>query len=208
MYFSREGAARAFVPAMLVLLFILSLLPLMHVGNTLAWDTDLLRYIHLSRNVSQDGFFRILTDSAALVTIGIPLVFLLAGLLLKKKSIWQQGLGFAAIFLTAMSLSTAFKYLLNKPRPFVTYDFIEKATSGNMPSFPSGHTTDVFVTALALSLVYRKWYVILPAFTWALLVAYSRLSLGVHYPSDVLAGIALGSFTAVIGCRVWAAAVK
>jgi undecaprenyl-diphosphatase len=93
--------------------------------------------------------------------------------------------------------------MVNKPRPFITYDFIQKITSGGSPSFPSGHTTDAFVTAAVLSLAFRKWYVIVPVYLWALLVAYSRMDLGVHYPSDVLAGMCLGTVMAFIGYRVW-----
>ena len=50
----------------------------------------------------------------------------------------------------------------------------------------------------SLSLIYPKWYVIAPAFTWAGLVGYSRVYLGVHYTSDVLAGAVLGSGSAYL----------
>lgn len=41
-------------------------------------------------------------------------------------------------------------------------------------------------------MAYPKWYVIAPAFLWAGSVSYSRMYLGVHYPTDVAAGAALG----------------
>ncbi|MFY7909200.1 MAG: phosphatase PAP2 family protein, partial [Emticicia sp.] len=50
--------------------------------------------------------------------------------------------------------------------------------------------------ATSLSLTFRKWYVVIPAYTWASAAAYSRLHLGVHYPSDVLAGAAIGAGSA------------
>ncbi|MGB8358080.1 MAG: phosphatase PAP2 family protein, partial [Bacteroidales bacterium] len=45
---------------------------------------------------------------------------------------------------------------------------------------------------------YPKWYVIVPSYAYAGTVAYSRMHLGVHYPSDVLAGALIGSGCAVL----------
>ena len=59
-------------------------------------------------------------------------------------------------------------------------------------SFPSGHTSLAFSTAASLSIQFNKWYVTLPAYLWAGSVAYSRMYLGVHYPTDVLGGAAVG----------------
>jgi membrane-associated phospholipid phosphatase len=50
-----------------------------------------------------------------------------------------------------------------------------------------------FATATSLSLAYPKWYVIVPSFAYAGTVAYSRMHLGVHYPSDVAAGAVIGA---------------
>lgn len=100
--------------------------------------------------------------------------------------------------LTAVIVTTTLKHSINRPRPFETYDFIEKVTSGGSPSFPSGHTSDAFVLATALSLAFPRRYVIVPAYLWAAAIAYSRMSLGVHYPVDVLVGILIGSGAALL----------
>ena len=65
-------------------------------------------------------------------------------------------------------------------------------------SFPSGHTSLAFTTATALSLKYPKWYIIAPSYLWASSVGYSRMNLGVHYPSDVVAGALLGAGSAYV----------
>lgn len=65
-------------------------------------------------------------------------------------------------------------------------------------SFPSGHATLAFTAATSLALSVDLWYVTLPAYGWATAVAWARLRQGVHYPSDVLAGAALGFTTAAI----------
>lgn len=65
-------------------------------------------------------------------------------------------------------------------------------------SFPSGHTTDAFSLATSLTLNFKQWYVIVPAYLWAGSVGYSRLYLGAHYPSDVFGGAIVGSTSAFI----------
>lgn len=71
-------------------------------------------------------------------------------------------------------------------------------------SFPSGHTGASFAAAMSICLN-KKWYWGLAAILFAALIGFSRLYLYVHYPSDVLAGMALGMLVAVI---VWAIAKK
>ena len=64
-------------------------------------------------------------------------------------------------------------------------------------SFPSGHTTAAAAGAVALCLSFKKLYVILPAIAYAIVMGLSRNYLMVHYPTDVLAGLAVGSVAAV-----------
>lgn len=90
------------------------------------------------------------------------------------------------------------KYSIDRPRPFETYSFIVKLSDAGSPSFPSGHTSNAFATATSLSLAIPKWYVTAPALLWASAVGYSRMHLGVHYPSDVLVGAAIGAGSAFL----------
>jgi undecaprenyl-diphosphatase len=64
-------------------------------------------------------------------------------------------------------------------------------------SFPSGHTAAAFIIALILS--HLMPVLILPCFVWASLVGISRIYLGVHYPTDILAGVVLGIMSGWIG---------
>lgn len=61
-------------------------------------------------------------------------------------------------------------------------------------SFPSGHTLAAFETAFTIFLVHRRWGI--PALAFAALMGLSRLYLFVHFPTDVLSGMALGIFIA------------
>jgi membrane-associated phospholipid phosphatase len=102
----------------------------------------------------------------------------------------------STVFLAGM-ITGALKYGIDRERPFVTYADINKHSTGGSPSFPSGHTTMAFATATSLCLAYPKWYVIVPSMLWAGSVGYSRMYLGVHYFTDVMAGALIGSGTAV-----------
>ena len=78
------------------------------------------------------------------------------------------------------------KYLVERPRPLMP------AIVETGYSFPSGHTTAAFATATAMTLSYKKWYVAVPSYLYAGFVGYSRMRLGVHYPSDVFGGMVIG----------------
>ncbi len=91
------------------------------------------------------------------------------------------------------------------------YETIEGLTSliGIMEdwSFPSGHTTASFAAATAIAIMLGKRFGI-PALILALFIALSRLYVGVHYPSDVLAGVIIGVVCGVLGSIIVRAIVK
>jgi len=155
-------------------------------------DIRILRHINVNRNERLDGAFTTITNSVAPISIAAPILVFGTGLIEKDKTIQKKGLVMGASFLTATIISTGMKHAINRTRPFVTYPDIQKVASGGSPSFPSGHTSDAFATATSLSLAFPKWYVIAPSYVYASAVGYSRMHLGVHYPSDVLAGAIIG----------------
>lgn len=165
-------------------------------------DIDILKNINLNRNKNLDPTFRFITNSAAPISIALPVIIFSVGAIQKDSSLKRKGLYIGESILVATFISTALKYGVNRTRPFVTYPYLEKETSGGSPSFPSGHTSDAFATATSLSIAFPKWYVIAPSFLWASAVGYSRMDLGVHYPSDVLAGAIVGAGSAYLCYKV------
>jgi len=96
-------------------------------------------------------------------------------------------------------LTYSMKELVKRPRPYNAYSGeITPYMTETSYSFPSGHTSLAFTTATALTLKYPKWYVIVPSYFWACSVGYSRMNLGMHYPSDVLGGAITGSGSAYL----------
>ncbi|MBC3787781.1 phosphatase PAP2 family protein [Spirosoma utsteinense] len=180
----------------LLLLWVWLLLALTaHAQN---WDINTLRRANLERNHSLDGLFRGFTESASPVAFGGSALLIGLGYAGHDSVARRKALGIGVSVVGATALTTLLKYAIHRPRPFVTYPDLEPLVSGGSPSFPSGHTTDAFAFATALSLSYPKWYVVVPAYAWAGAVGYSRLHLGVHYPSDVLAGAVVGAGTAFV----------
>jgi membrane-associated phospholipid phosphatase len=159
-------------------------------------DIDLLRKINIERNTTLDPTFKFVTNSVSPIGIATPLLVTSIGLIQKDKSLQNKGVYIGATLLTSAVITTTLKYSIQRDRPFVTYPDIQKLTSAGSPSFPSGHTSEAFATATSLSLAFPKWYVIAPSFLWASAAGYSRMHLGVHYPSDVLVGAIIGSGSA------------
>lgn len=177
---------------LLCFLFISSLLPSQNI------DIDILRSINLNRPQRLDNTFIFITNTATLVSVAVPIPFICAGLFTENKDLLANGVEICASLITSSIITTSLKYIVNRPRPVVTYPDIEQVTATSSPSFPSGHTSSAFATATSLSLIYPKWYVIVPSFLWAGSVAYSRMDLGAHYPTDVLAGAIIGSGSAFL----------
>jgi membrane-associated phospholipid phosphatase len=166
------------------------------------FDINTLRDINIHRNQALDGTFKGITNSVTPISIAAPLLIYSAGLINIDASLKKKGLFIGETFLVNAFITTALKYSIKRDRPFVTYPEIEKLSSGSSGSLPSGHTSEAFATATSLSMVFPKWYVIAPSFIWASAVGYSRMHLGVHYPSDVAAGAIVGAGSAYLSYKL------
>ena len=155
-------------------------------------DINLLRKINSNNTIAWDNTNKFITQSMTPVSIATPASFFIYGLLAHDSTAKRNSYVMGASLAASGIITIGLKYSIQRKRPFVTYpDIIKKSAAGSY-SFPSGHTSSAFATATALSLAYPKWYVIAPSFLWASAVGYSRMELGVHYPSDVLVGALIG----------------
>lgn len=156
-------------------------------------DVNVLRTLNTNRNKGLDNEFNFLSNTVSIPIIATGLCyaydFAKRKTELSKYKFEEFLISSGSVFLTTHAL----KYTIKRERPYKQYDFIEKAGSGGGFSMPSGHTSEAFFLAFNLSFYCPKWYVITPAVLWASLVSYSRMHLGVHFPSDVLVGIILSS---------------
>lgn len=169
----------------------ISLLSLMQSLQKL--DIGILKVIYESRIQGLDLVFIFITNSAAVIAFGVPLILLLIATQKKNPGLRREALMILIPVALSAIVANVLKYVFDTPRPFEVYSFIHKLSVGGSPSFPSGHTADAFSFAVAMALVYRKWFIIFPLLIWASLVGYSRMYLGVHFPSDVLGGAFIGA---------------
>ncbi|MGF7186505.1 undecaprenyl-diphosphatase [Desulfitispora alkaliphila] len=91
---------------------------------------------------------------------------------------------------TAVVIVQLFRFLYERPRPFVALEIESLIYHAPNASLPSMHAVSAFVIAMAIYYVYKKLGVIM--LLLATMTALSRVMVGVHYPLDILAGALLG----------------
>jgi len=161
-------------------------------------DIELLRTINGSSSTGLRDYSRFISNTTTALSVSTPLVMGVVALIEKNDELLKNALYVGVSLGVDGVLTYSMKEIVRRPRPFSTYPDIKAYESETSLSFPSGHTSLAFTTATALSLKYPKWYVIAPSYFWACSVGYSRMNLGMHYPSDVLAGAIVGSGSAYI----------
>ena len=160
----------------------------------------------MDRNHSPDVFTEIIAAYSIAMSPRylVVAVCIVAGVaVLRKSSLWIAGF-IPVTLISAQTITTILKYSINRERPDAELQLV----STHDPSFPSGHSSAAFAiaTAVIVLLITRNWQPKYPgaiavvAIAGASVSAASRLYLNVHWPSDVLAGSAIGIATAL---TVW-----
>lgn len=155
-------------------------------------DRAILVFVHMHASAAWTSVFEVITLSGSAYAL-IPVVSAAAMALLWAKRRYEALL-LAASPLIGAGLVYIVKTLVGRARPEL---WPSEWYSGS--SFPSGHTVAVAATATAGALVVsRLWpaahrWALGAAFVWTILVALSRLVLGVHWPTDVLAAACIGA---------------
>ena len=157
------------------------------------FDFNTLQTLESTRTPGMNQAMSNVSFSAYIVSPIVPISMLSVGLLTSNADLSVAGAQVGAGLLLSFATTYVTKKIVERPRPYISYpDDLNPLEYETSYSFPSGHTSTAFATATSLSLQFRKWYITIPAFIWAGTVAYSRMYLGVHYPSDVIVGILVG----------------
>lgn len=165
-------------------------------------DIEILENINGNRNTQLDSFMKGVSNSVAPIVVGTPIIIYGIGLIQKDSLLKRKAVFIGESLAVSAFISLALKNSIKRDRPYESYPQIDNVTVESSYSFPSAHTSLAFATATSLSMSCPKWYVIAPSFLWASTVGYSRMHLGVHYPSDVLAGALIGSGSAFLSRKL------
>lgn len=147
--------------------------------------------LFLQEYVRNDGLtpiIKFITEYGSFTMIALGVILMIFG---KRK---YRIAGIVAVLAVVLDniIVTGIKNVLARPRPYITFpEVIPMVGIPSKYSFPSGHTGFAFSVALSFCKYLPKKYCVISLVISAL-VGFSRLYLGVHYPSDVLAGVVVG----------------
>jgi membrane-associated phospholipid phosphatase len=151
---------------------------------------DFIATLQQAANPNITAILQFFSDSITFVSFGVPLVMLIRGERGANKK--KSRLSFLYVGLS-IGVAGLVSYLIKKttsvPRPYEIDARITQWSVGGGYSFPSGHTTEAFASAIAIIFLYRDTRWAIPMLLWAATVAFSRIYLGVHYPFDILGGV-------------------
>ncbi len=167
-----------------------------------SWQDNWLQKIHVERNVSNQSFYKAISNTTGWVALAEATGQLVVGYSTKDNKHIKNGYTSLAVLASTYAITSLTKKIVKRERPYVGNASFTPYAVLNDYSFPSGHAGISFATAGNLAFQYKKWYVTVPAYAWATTVSYSRMYLGVHYPSDVLVGACIGTGTAYIAHKL------
>lgn len=169
--------------------------------NTETLDLRVFRAVYEADSPAFETVMRQTNTASGRIFVGAVPVAAVAALVAGEEA--RPALRLALAEAGALTGTFALKRALRRPRPYAALTGVEPRASGHPSTFdpyafPSGHAAASFALATSATLSYPEWYVAVPALSWATMTALARVWHGVHYPTDVAAGAALGVGSAVL----------
>jgi undecaprenyl-diphosphatase len=159
-----------------------------------AWDEPIMLALYSLRKPWLDSFFLFVTRSGEILIV-VPVLAMILYLL--RRGEWITAVLYAASVITFPLISLSIKNDFARPRQ----EIIPPLTVEHTYSFPSGHAlTAVAVYGLAAVLLWQRGHRVLAILSgiWVFMIGLSRVYLGAHYPSDVLASFSAGTIMLIV----------
>ena len=147
-------------------------------------------------NLNSELFNRIMIFFTNLGDHGTIWIVTALILLLNKKYRKTGILAFVSLAICSLAVNSILKPLIQRPFTEIA-DIILLIKTPKDYSFPSGHTAASFVMIFVFFRHIKKYFI--PVFIIGILIAFSRMYLSVHYPSDIIAGLIIGIFSVLAG---------
>lgn len=172
------------------------------------WLSDIDARLLLIVNGAHSPFFDSVMWCISGRWIWVPFYAVLAYLLFRRMSWKRASICLVTIGLIILAVDQTCATLIrpeigrlrpaNLNNPLSSFVHVVNGYRGGRYGFPSCHTANTFALAVFMSLVIRhKWFTVM-MFSWAFVVSYSRMYLGVHYFGDLFCGATIGSLFAVL----------
>lgn len=155
------------------------------------------------QSMRQDMLDALLVFYTTLGNAGLLWILISAGLVLYKPTRRAGLTALLALALGFLCTNVALKHLVGRERPWLNVPGLVPLVAEHDPnSFPSGHTCAAFAAGVAWAMgTDRRWLRVLCVGA-AVCMGFSRLYVGVHYPSDVIAGALVGTLCAWLALRL------
>lgn len=172
------------------------------------WLSDIDARLLLIVNGAHSPFFDSVMWCISGRWIWVPFHAVLAYLLFRRMSWKRASICLVTIGLIILAADQTCATLIrpeigrlrpaNLNNPLSSFVHVVNGYRGGRYGFPSCHAANTFALAVFMSLVIRhKWFTVM-MFSWAFIVSYSRMYLGVHYFGDLFCGATIGSLFAVL----------
>lgn len=191
---SKSVIAISIILAMLGTFIFLELADDVWMKEGFRWDAPVMLAIHQLSSPWMDKLMTILTTTGGRL---LPLIFIVVGILLWRHRRLPALISLITSVTVALLINTVLKAIFARPRPMV----FPPITVENTFSFPSGHTMIAVAFYGLLAIFLWEWQyrvAALVAAGWVFVIAFTRVYLGVHYPSDVLGALAMGLFWLIV----------
>ena len=158
------------------------------------WEAEVLFWI---RDNLTCGFMDWLMSTVSLLCTADIIWFVLAAVLIYRKDTRKVGtILLLALIISIVICNGILKPTVERIRPYDEFGVSLIVPASSEFSFPSGHTTGVTVFTAILLKHFRKWGYLISIF--AVMVMFSRMYLFMHYPTDILGGIAVGIVSVIL----------
>lgn len=169
------------------------------------WDKNLFLFLHQNRIEALSPFMVVLSSYLTWVVIFLIVSYFM----IRQDRIWGlKASVFALLGIGVNSLvNNVLKEIIARPRPTFEEEIKHLVNAlGHFEtnySFFSAHSSNSFCFAVFVAFYFKNLYVRIAIILWAVLVAYSRIFVGQHYPIDILAGTLFGILIGYISYRLY-----